>query len=294
LLEQLKTENLMLHPHFPPRRPLLTTAAPRLRDSDPVTLARRLGLDPDETQQLILRSASKRGLLNCTRQWGKSTVSVAKAVHHALTVDGTLVVVASPCLRQSGEWMRKAAEMLRRIDIEKQGDGYNRLSLQLRNGSRIVGLPDADARVRGYSVPSMIVIDEAARVSDELYYLSLRAMLSGNGSIWMLSTPCGKRGFFYDAWEFGRSPLAQAAGSVAGENVPDGEKVPDERDRWERFRVTAVDCPRIPRSFIEEQRAVLSANHFRQEHMCEFVGSARHAFDRDFIDDALDHDLAVV
>ncbi len=244
---------------------MLTTAAPRLRDSDPVTLARRLGLQADDTQQLILRSVSRRVLLNCTRQWGKTTVSVAKAVHRALSEDGCLIVVASPGLRQSGEWMRKAAEMLRRIDIEKCGDGYNRLSLLLRNGSRIVGLPDADARVRGYSVPSLIVIDEAARVTDALY-IALRPMLSGNGDLWMLSTPCGKRGFFYEAWEFG-GPA------------------------YERFQVTAVDCDRIPRDFLEEQRSVLGADHFRQEHMCQFAGSARNAFERDLIEAALDDDL---
>jgi hypothetical protein len=33
----------------------------------------------------VLGSAGKRGLLNCTRQWGKSTIAAAKAVYQACT-----------------------------------------------------------------------------------------------------------------------------------------------------------------------------------------------------------------
>jgi len=41
-------------------------------------------LDPDPKQALVLTSASKRGMLNCARQWGKSTITAAKAVHEAV------------------------------------------------------------------------------------------------------------------------------------------------------------------------------------------------------------------
>ena len=33
---------------------------------------RRLGFFPDEQQRLILTSDTQRGILNCTRQWGKN------------------------------------------------------------------------------------------------------------------------------------------------------------------------------------------------------------------------------
>ena len=150
----------------------------------------RFGFYPDLQQRLLLTSAAKRVILNCTRQWGKTTVSAAKAVHRAFTVPKSLIVVASPGLRQSGEWMRRAADLLRRLDIPPCGDGCNRISLLLPNGSRIVGLPEAEAKVRGFSALSMLVIDEAARVSDEMYYKALRPMLSvGGGDIWMMTTP---------------------------------------------------------------------------------------------------------
>ena len=43
----------------------------------------RLGFLPDRTQKRVLGTASKRVLLNCTRQWGKSTITAAKAVYEA-------------------------------------------------------------------------------------------------------------------------------------------------------------------------------------------------------------------
>src|ERR1035437_11052722 len=146
-------------------------------DSDAGTFAQtRLGFVPDPKQMEVLRSTAKRGILNCSRQWGKSTVAAAKAVHRAYTRPGCLVLVASPSERQSAEFLRKASTLVRRLDIRPRGDGDNAISLMLPNGSRIVGLPGTEATVRGFSAVSLILIDEASRVPDEMYQ-SLRPML---------------------------------------------------------------------------------------------------------------------
>ena len=234
---------------------------------DVVEFARtRLGLNADERQSEVLRSTAKRGILNCTRQWGKTTVAAAKAVHRVFTNPGSLVVVASPGARQSGEWMRTAQGMLAALGIEKRGDGYNKISLQLPNGSRIVGLPGVEAKIRGFSALSMLVIDEASRVNDDLY-LALRPMLAvSDGDLWMMSTPWGKQGFFYDTWEHGGP-------------------------EWLRVEVPATECPRISKEFLEEQRRVMGRDVFHQEHMCEFVGRGMGVFDRDLVDAAVDDEL---
>ena len=46
-------------------------------------IRRELEFRPDCTQEKVLDAAGKRVLLNCTRQWGKSTVTAAKAVYQA-------------------------------------------------------------------------------------------------------------------------------------------------------------------------------------------------------------------
>jgi hypothetical protein len=58
-------------------------------------------------------------ILNCT-QWGKSTITAAKAVHHALTRAESLTLAVSPSGRQSGEFVRKAQQFARRL---KRGHG---------------------------------------------------------------------------------------------------------------------------------------------------------------------------
>src|SRR5438067_6233216 len=143
--------------------------APRSRIGEVEFARTRLGFHPHERQAEVLRSTAKRGILNCSRQWGKSTVTVAKALHRVCTTPGSLVLVASPSKRQSSEWMRKARRMVARMGIAPRGDGDNAVSLLMPNGSRIVGLPRMEDTIRGFSAVSMLVIDEASRVSEEMY-----------------------------------------------------------------------------------------------------------------------------
>src|ERR1035437_6981280 len=149
----------------------------------------RLELPVDALQARVLQTASKRGILNCSRQWGKSTITAAKAVHQAYHTAESLTVVVSPSFRQSGEFLRKATGFARMLGIRSKGDGDNEISLELPNGSRIVGLPGTEATIRGFSAVSLLLVDEAARCSDDLY-LAIRPMLAvSDGTLWLMSTP---------------------------------------------------------------------------------------------------------
>jgi hypothetical protein len=44
----------------------------------------RLKFHPDSDQRAVLNSTARRVSLNCTRQWGKSTVAAAKGVYRSL------------------------------------------------------------------------------------------------------------------------------------------------------------------------------------------------------------------
>ena len=74
-----------------------------------------------------------------------------------------------PSARQSGEFVRKAAGSARLLGIRVKGDGGNKISLEFPNQSRIVGLPGNEPTVRGFSAVSLLLVDEASRVSDDLY-----------------------------------------------------------------------------------------------------------------------------
>ena len=138
---------------------------PRSEGADAAEWVRtRLELPVDALQARVLRTTNKRGILNCSRQWGKSTITAAKAVHQAYHTAESLTVVVSPSGRQSGEFLRKATGFARKLGIRPKGDGDNEISLELPNGSRIVGLPGTEATVRGFSAVSLLLVDEAARV----------------------------------------------------------------------------------------------------------------------------------
>jgi hypothetical protein len=225
-----------------------------------------LGFPADAMQRAILRSSGRRGVLNCSRQWGKSTVTAAKAMHEAFHSPDSLTLVVSPSSRQSGEFLRKAEGFARKLGIRPKGDGDNAISLVLPNGSRIVGLPGTEATIRGFSAVSLLLVDEAARVSDDLY-LAIRPMLAvSEGALWLMSTPFGKRGFFYEAWANGGP-------------------------EWERVRAAAPECPRIKRKFLEEERATMGERWFRQEYLCEFEDAVSGVFARELVERAMSVDV---
>jgi Terminase large subunit, T4likevirus-type, N-terminal len=212
---------------------------------DPALLMERAGMRPDPWQRDFLRSEARRLALLCSRQSGKSTTTAVKALHTAFYHAGSLILLLSPSLRQSGELFRKVRDVYRTIGGAVPVEQESALRLELVNGSRVVSLPGTEGTVRGFSGVNLLVVDEAARVPDELYY-GVRPMLAvSGGRLVCLSTPFGKRGFFYDEWTQGQG--------------------------WERVKITADQCPRISKEVLAEERAALGTWWYRQEYGCEFV-----------------------
>jgi hypothetical protein len=138
-------------------------------------------------------------LLNIARQLGKSTTVAALAAHTARYEPGALILCLSPGERQSAELHRKvkaslAALGLQGVDLEVD----NILSTELANGSRLVALPGREDTIRGFSSARLLLVDEAARVRDDLYYAAAPMLEAGRGRLVALSTPKGRRGWWYE------------------------------------------------------------------------------------------------
>lgn len=220
---------------------------------DPVAFARSAGIEPDSWQADVLRSRSRRVLMNCSRQSGKSTVAALIGLHRALFHPGSLVLLLSPSLRQSSELFRTVARLYAGLGETVPTTAESTLRLVLENESRVISLPASEATIRGYGGVDLLVIDEASRVDDALY-ASVRPMLAVSaGRLIALSTPFGKRGWWSDAWHSG--------GAV-----------------WERVRITAEQCPRISPEFLAEEQQALGDWWFRQEYLCEFIDADSQAF----------------
>jgi hypothetical protein len=232
---------------------------------DRVSFAERLGLEPDPWQEQLLRSTSERVLLNCCRQSGKSTMTAVIALHRALYHPGSLILCLAPALRQSQELFGKVLGFYRDLGRLVKSAAERKLSLELENGSRIVTLPGSEKTIRGFSGTSLLVLDEAARIEDELYF-AVRPMLAvSGGALMMLSTPYGKRGVFYEEWTGGHG--------------------------WERYEVPANQCPRISEGFLEEERSSLPPFIFRQEYECSLEETEDQVFTTDMIDRALTEEV---
>jgi hypothetical protein len=141
---------------------------------------------------------------------------------------------------------RKVMEAFNKLPSTPNLVEDNKLSMQLKNGSRIVSLPGEEANIRGYSSVDLIVEDEASHGFLMNCIRAIRPMVAvSNGSIILMSTPFGKRGHFYEEWRNG--------------------------DDWLKIEIPATKCPRISEHFLEKERKSLGDWWFNQEYMCQFV-----------------------
>ena len=135
----------------------------------------------------------------------------------------------------------------------------SRLSLELSNGSEVHALPGKEGTIRGFSGVTLLLLDEASRISDDLI-AAVRPMLAvSGGALVALSTPYGRRGWFYEAWAKGG-------------------------DAWERTLVTAHDCPRITPEFLASERLALGERGFAEEYLCQFLDPEGSVFTATAID----------
>ena len=121
--------------------------------------------------------------------------------------------------------------------------------LRLTNFSRVVSLPCREETIRGYPRVSLLVIDEAARVPDDLYRAVMPMLAVSNGRMICLSTPYGRRGYFYEAWG------AAVTTGRASKCLPSG---------------SAGSAP----IFWRGERRTLGESWYRQEYECSFEALA--------------------
>jgi hypothetical protein len=234
--------------------------------SSPVGLADQLGLSLDPWQRAALTSSVSQCLWNVHRQGGKSTVAALLALHTALSQPGALVLVVSPTERQSKLLFQSVMRFYRALGKPVPALIENRLSVELMNASAIHALPgDADT-IRGFAGVDLLLVDEAARVPDEMV-AAVRPMLAvSGGRLVTMSTPNGQVGWWWLAWSEGG-------------------------DDWERVEVPASSCPRISAAWLDQERRALPASWFAAEYENQFTDVEDAAFRGVDIDAAFSPDV---
>jgi len=230
-----------------------------------VQLAIDAGIEPDPWQAKLLRERPRRCLLLCSRQSGKTEVAIHLGLWTCMYEPGSLVLIVSPSQRQSQEVFRRLMLAHAKLQGVPELTQESALRAQFANGSRVIALPGSERTTRGYAGAKLIILDEAARVDDDLLAALRPTMAVVGGSLIMLSTPFGKRGEFYRAWTEGEG--------------------------WTRVRVPASQCPRLSKEFLAEERRELGVMRFSEEYELAFLEPDESVFPTAIIDRAFTTDV---
>jgi len=109
--------------------------------------------------------------------------------------------------------------------------------------------------LRGYTIKKLF-IDEAAPMSKEIFTAVMPMLSVTGGTLDISSTPQGKQGFFYEC---------------------------SLRDDFKKFYVSAEDCPRHDKAFLEQQKKTMSKLEYAQEYLAMFLDELRRLFNDDLI-----------
>lgn len=234
--------------------------------ADPVLWCREvLGYHPDPWQADLLRSRSRKIILNCSRQSGKSTTCAALGLHESIYRRPSFGLVIAPTQDQSSELMLKFDEFRGAVELPSDYLSTDtKLAVRFANGNRFIARPGSEKSARSFSAVTLLLEDEASRVLDVLYN-TVRPMLAvSNGRHILMSTPFGKRGHFWNIWS-------------------------EQRDLWEAHEIPAEMCPRITKEFIAEEKR--TNPWFEQEYHCAFTENIDSVFSYDLIAEAISDDV---
>ena len=249
--------------------PLVGPYAPLALQLDPCLIMTASGMTPDDWQSKLIRDEDDWWLLLCTRQGGKTQGISALALATALNRKGALVLILTPSERQSKEVLRCVSQYyLALFGVPFRSDAITALKIELPNNSRIIALPGSSEKtIRVYAGVDLLLVDEAARVPDELFYSVMPMLAVSGGRMVCASTPWFSRGFMFREFK-------------------------DGGDAWKRVVVTADQCKRISRKFLERERRTKPAAWFAQEYYCQWGSTAAALFPADMCDSLLSRDVA--
>jgi hypothetical protein len=216
----------------------------------------------DFQKEMLLNFHNNRfSICKLPRQVGKTTTSVAYLLHYILFNESVNVAVLankSAMAREILGRLQLAFEYLPRF-LQQGVKEWNKGSIELANGSRIMADSTSGSSIRGRSF-NIVFLDEFAFVPEniaEAFFMSTYPTISSGKStkVIIVSTPNGLN-LFYKMWFKATSDDPD----LKSEYVPieiHWSMVPGRDEDWKRQTI-----------------ANTSEDQFRQEFECEFIGSA--------------------
>lgn len=216
-------------------------------------------------------------LLLCTgRQVGKTTIMAAKAAEFILNHKGSQIIVVSLTEDQAKLIIVMILDYLEKKNKKVIAKGKNKPTqnkITLTNHSKVIARPvgtTGDA-VRGFT-GDVLIIDEASRMPQLVWDAGKPTLLTTGGQIWMCSTPFGKQGYFWEAFQNkdGRFKVIH----VSSEEVIMNREI---CDGWtEDKRTKAI-------KFLEDEKTTSSKLQYGQEYLGLFIDDLQRYFSDELI-----------
>jgi len=210
-------------------------------------------------QQEIIEAyfVERKVIVKLPRQMGKSTTTAAFFLWYVLFQQHKVCAILANKAPMAQEILNRIQLMYEHLPSYMQQGiiEWNKRSITLENGSRILAAATSSSAIRGYSL-SMVFMDEFAHVPDNIaedFFTSTFPTLSSGKEtkILIASTPKGLN-HYCEFWN----------DALSGKN----DFVPIEYP-WNQI-------PDRDLVWFEEQRRTLGEMKFRQEVLCEFLGSS--------------------
>jgi len=214
-------------------------------------------------QEKVIQTVHNNRFVICKfpRQTGKSTTMIAYILHYVLFNDNMNVAVLANKLATARELLSRLQLAYEHLPkwLQQGVISWNKGSIELENGSRIIASATSSSAVRGGSF-NMIFLDEFAyvphEVADEFFSSVYPTISSGTDTkILMVSTPRGMN-LFYKYWRGANKKEGEPGKNTYVPIEVHWSQVPGRDEKWKR-----------------ETIANSSEEQFRTEFECEFLGS---------------------
>ena len=183
------------------------------------------------------------------RQSGKSTMASLKASHMAIFRPNSVILLISATLDQAGALFKKVRTFFKSTIYRQMMSVDNKTSLELSNGSLIKSVVADPWNARGYTA-DMIILDECAGISDDVFDAMGPSRLVSHGIQISMSTPLEDKGRFY---EYCQNP------------------------EMSRYILTVEDNPRMQTpeamSFLKGEKARMGSRVYGREYLCRFLSA---------------------
>jgi len=220
----------------------------------------KLDIKLDDWQKEYIEHAGNT-VVRAGRQSGKSFAESLRVALYALLNSKTTTLIIASVDRQSIELLEKVKSHIITLAKSQIKGNPTFHKIILKNGSKVMAEPAGQTGygLRGFTV-NKLVADEAHYIPDAVF-VAIRPMLATTGgTLDLLSTPRGNEGFFYDCFQ---------------------------SEDFHKIHIKSEDCPRITRSFLDQERKRMTKLEFCQEYEAEFLDSLMQFFPKDLIDSCI-------